>query len=75
MRFLNEEAEQIALEVIRAVVSRLAEVDTASRAPLSDHDATRIYQLQDRLVGLRYCLETATEQLAAVLRLTVESDA
>ena len=71
MRFHDEET---ALEVLRAAVTRLADVQEAARAALSDDDTTRIEQLQDRLAGLRYVLETTTEQLAAVLRLTVESD-
>jgi hypothetical protein len=74
MHFQNNESEQVALEVLRAVVSRLAEVDAAARAPLSDDSTTRIEQLQDRLTGLRYVIETTTEQLAAVLRITVEND-
>lgn len=71
MRFHDEET---ALEVLRAAVTRLVDVQEAARAGLSDDDTTRIEQLQDRLAGLRYVLETTTEQLAAVLRLTVEND-
>ena len=74
MHFQNNESEQVALEVLRAVVSRLAEVEIAARAPLSDDAITRIEQLQDRITGLRYVLETTNEQLAAVLRITVEND-
>ena len=74
MHFHSDESEEIALEVLRAVVSRLAEVEAAVSLPLSDDAETRIEQLQDRLAGLRYVLETTTEQLAAVLRITVESD-
>lgn len=71
MRFHDEET---ALEVLRAAVTRLVDVQEAARVGLSDDDTTRIEQLQDRLVGLRYVLKTTTEQLAAVLRLTVEND-
>lgn len=74
MHFHSDESEEIALEVLRAVVSRLTEVEIAARSPLSDDRDTRIEQLQDRLTGLRYVLETTTEQLAAVLRITVEND-
>ena len=74
MHFHSDESEEIALEVLRAVVSRLAEVEAAVSMPLSDDAETRIEQLQDRLTGLRYVLETTTEQLAAVLRITVEND-
>ena len=74
MHFHSDESEEIALEVLRAVVSRLAEVEAAVSLPLSDDAETRIEQLQDRLTGLRYVLETTTEQLAAVLRITVEND-
>jgi len=74
MHFHSQESEEIALEVLRAVVSRLTEVEIAARAPLSDDLDTRIEQLQDRITGLRYTLETTNEQLAAVLRITVEND-
>lgn len=74
MHFHSDESEEIALEVLRAVVSRLAEVEAAVSLPLSDDAGNRIEQLQDRLTGLRYVLETTNEQLAAILRITVESD-
>jgi hypothetical protein len=63
MHFHTDESEEIALEVLRAVVSRLTEVEIAARAPLSDDLDTRIEQLQDRITGLRYVLETTNEQL------------
>lgn len=72
MRFQDAEAEQVALEFISAISSRLESSVAATRLPLPEHDQQRIEQLTDRLVGLRQTVIGINEALQAILRLARE---
>lgn len=72
MHFQNQEAEQIALEFISAISSRLESSVAATRLPLPEDDQQRIEQLTDRLVGLRQTVIGINEALQAILRLARE---
>lgn len=72
MRFQDQEAEQVALEFISAISSRLELSVAATRLPLPDDDQQRIEHLTDRLVGLRQTVIGINEALQAILRLARE---
>ena len=72
MRFQDAEAEQIALEFIGAISSRLESSVAATRLPLPEDEQERIEQLTDRLVGLRQTVIGINEALQAILRLARE---
>jgi len=72
MRFQDAEAEQIALEFISAISSRLESSVAATRLPLPEDEQERIEQLTDRLVGLRQTVIGINEALQAILRLARE---
>lgn len=72
MRFQDAEAEQVALEFISAISSRLESSVAATRLPLPEDDQQRIEQLTDRLVGLRQTVIGINEALQAILRLARE---
>lgn len=72
MHFQNQEAEQIAIEVLTAITSRLESTVAATRLPLAHDDQQRIEQLTDRLVGLRQTVIGINEALQAILRLARE---
>ena len=72
MRFQDAEAEQVALEFIGALSSRLESSVAATRLPLPDDEQERIEQLTDRLIGLRQTVIGINEALQAILRLARE---
>lgn len=72
MHFQDAEAEQIALEFISAISTRLESSVAATRLPLPEDEQERIEQLTDRLVGLRQTVIGINEALQAILRLTRE---
>lgn len=72
MHFQDAEAEQVALEFISAISSRLESSVAATRLPLPEDDQQRIEQLTDRLVGLRQTVIGINEALQAILRLARE---
>ena len=72
MHFQDKEAEQVALEFISAISSRLESSVAATRLPLPEDEQERIEQLTDRLVGLRQTVIGINEALQAILRLARE---
>lgn len=72
MQFQDAESQEIALEVLTAVSSRLTSAINATRNPLPVDDQARIEALQDRLIGLRETVININDALQALLRLAQE---
>lgn len=62
----------IANEALSAVSDRLRAALEATRVPLSRDHIERIEQLEDRLVGLRYTIESVNDAIDALLRMEDE---